>query len=145
MATDHLPNFETGSLPGKEDWVQCKASGAVTENDVVYLKTAIPSLGDPSNLVVEKVATNDLVTVFGVAAETKADGELVMIKVRGYVKVKITHKTNDIVVGDALASDNNGGAKEAATAGNCLTNFAIALQATTTEGDEILAWAIKGG
>jgi len=135
MATDFLSKFETHSLPGGR-LVQCKASGAVTLNDVVLLLTAAEA--DKLVPVVKASDDNDSVLVYGVAYETKADGEYVLIKKGGLAKVKITCSTVAIVVGDALASDNGHGAKEAASATAGLTHLGKALQASSVQNDEIL-------
>jgi len=135
MATDLFPKGETKDLPGGM-LIQCIASGTVNENDVVLLVTAAGTDGIPT---VKTADANDSVVVFGVAIETKLTGEYVMVKKGGLYKVKITCSTVAIAVGDALASDNGGGAKEAADPTAGLTIFAKALQATVTQNDEILA------
>jgi len=136
MATDFLTKFETDSLPGG-DIIQCKASGAIVQNDVVLLVTAAGA--DEIIPTVKASDANDSTVVFGVAMTDAASGALVQVKRKwGLAKVKITCSTVAIVVGDKLASDNGGGAKEAAAATSQATVFATALQASVVQNDEIL-------
>ena len=136
MPTDLWPQGETSQLPG-EYYVTCKCSGAIAENDVVLLLTAA-STGDIVP-VVKKSDANDSGLVYGVAGETKLDGEYIKIKkAPGYAKAKVTCSTVAIVVGDFLASDNGGGCKEAAAAANSGQILGRSIHATVTMNDEIV-------
>ena len=135
MATDNYPQAETPILGDYR--VLVKASGAITRNDVVLLVTAA-SAGDLTPTV-KKSDANDSNVVFGVACEDIADGKYGYVqKAPGVAKVKITCSTVAIAVGDPLASDNGGGVKEAANAGNAQQILGYARHASTTQNDEIL-------
>lgn len=135
MATD---NYQDAETPVEGTYkVKAKASGAIARNDVVMLVTAaVTGVLYPT---VKKSDTNDSDAVFGVACDAIADGDIGDIqKAPGVAKVKITCTTVAIAVGDPLASDNGGGVKEAANAGNAQQILGYARHASTTLNDEIL-------
>jgi regulator of RNase E activity RraA len=132
-ATDFYSMFE-GDLGSECVIIPMMASGAVHEN-MVALYSAAAAANSLLPTVIES-ATNDSAAVAGVFAADAATGTVCKVIKFGRAKVKITCSTVAIAVGDLLASDNGGGAKEAAAATLGIV-FAKALHAATTQNDEI--------
>jgi len=133
LATDKYSSQE-GALGTEDVIIPCIASGTCTVNMVALLSAAAAN-NDLRPTVIQSNA-NDSAAVFGVFAETVTDGLEVKVIRRGRAKVQLTVTTVAIAVGDLLASDNGGGAKESA-AGAFGAVLGRALQASTVTLDEI--------
>jgi len=116
--------------------VDCIASGTITINDAVLLTTAAAD-NDPRPTVKTSDA-NDSAAWYGVAAETVATGKNVRITRFGRAKAKVTCSTPAIAVGEWVASDDGGGVKKAASQTDRCKARGQALQAASTQNDEIL-------
>ena len=134
MATDRYSSQE-GALGTECVIIPCIASGTCTVNMVALLVTA--AADNDLRPTVKQSDAKDSVVVFGTFAETATDGLEVKVVRKGRAKVKITHKTPAIAVGDLLASDELGGAAESA-AGAAGAVLGRALQASVVVNDEIV-------
>ena len=134
MATDRYSSQE-GALGTEDVIIPCIASGTCTVNMVALLSAA--AANNDLRPTVKQSDANDSAAVFGVFAETVTTGLEVKVIRRGRAKVQLTVTTVAIAVGDLLASDNGGGAKEAAAA-TFGTILGRALQASTVTLDEIV-------
>jgi len=134
LATDKYSSQE-GALGTEDVIIPCIASGTCTVNMVALLTTG--AANNDLRPTVKQSDANDSAAVFGVFAETVTTGLEVKVIRRGRAKVQLTVTTVAIAVGDLLASDNGGGAKEAAAA-TFGTILGRALQASTVTLDEIV-------